>query len=88
MKYTAALVALAAAVMAAPNPTYGGEKKCTNEKPQVTCCDSKGGLLGIGGLLCNVELINLGDTCSGTVYCCDAGTQNGLVNVGLNCLKL
>ncbi|KAG5990485.1 hypothetical protein E4U52_004528 [Claviceps spartinae] len=82
MKYTAAIVALAATVIAIP--TGGGDNSysCNNDHPNYVCC--QGGLLG--GILCNINL--LGNNCGGGSYCCKSAPQTGLINIGLECIKL
>ncbi|KAG6001385.1 hypothetical protein E4U21_004406 [Claviceps maximensis] len=100
MKWTAAILALAATVIAVP--TGGSGNPCsTNGHNNYVCCGiddhstvNQGSLLGIlpiGNILkqlsCTVNV--LGKTCGDDSYCCsDSSVQNGLVNLGLNCLKL
>ncbi|KAK2595599.1 hypothetical protein QQS21_006646 [Conoideocrella luteorostrata] len=89
MKYINALIVLAAAAIAAPcapdnnhpPPPSNGGGKCNNNNPHYVCCN---GL--ISGLLCNLNLV--GESCSGGSYCCESAPQNGLINIGLNCLRL
>ncbi|CCE34646.1 hypothetical protein E4U22_005922 [Claviceps purpurea] len=83
MKYTAAIVALAATVIAIPTGGGGDSSgSCNNDHPNYVCC--QGGLLG--GILCNLNL--LGTNCGGGSYCCKSAPQTGLINIGLECIKL
>ncbi|KHN94781.1 uncharacterized protein MAM_07377 [Metarhizium album ARSEF 1941] len=83
MKYTTAVLSLAALAIAAPSEIKRTDEACNN-KPVIACCPA--GLLG--GILCNV--LAIGNTCSGQSYCCDNGSSvGGLVNVNaLNCVKV
>ncbi|OAQ61597.1 fungal hydrophobin domain-containing protein [Pochonia chlamydosporia 170] len=95
MKVTTTLIALAAAAMAAPTPDgwsdgwdgddgSGISDICNNNRPYMVCCDAPTGVLT--NLLCNLAV--LGDTCSSSTFCCSAPPQNGLVNIGLNCVRV
>ncbi|KAK2595652.1 hypothetical protein QQS21_006623 [Conoideocrella luteorostrata] len=81
MKYAVALVALAASVMAVPTNGGNDAGQCNNNNPHYVCCN---GL--IAGLLCNINL--LGNSCGGGSYCCKSAPQAGLINIGLDCVKL
>ncbi|KAG5938810.1 hypothetical protein E4U59_003562 [Claviceps monticola] len=84
MKYTAAIVALAATVIAIPTGGGGDSSgSCNNDHPNSVCCQSSGLL---GGLFCGLKL--LGSDCSGGSYCCKSAPQTGLINLGLECIKL
>ncbi|KAL6814944.1 hypothetical protein V8C43DRAFT_306402 [Trichoderma afarasin] len=93
MKYTTALLALAATAIAMPTTggnkgngggkdNNGGESTCNTNQVAV-CCN---GLLG--GILCNIGI--LGNSCSSGSYCCDSSAeQGGLINLNLlNCVAL
>ncbi|OAQ62798.1 fungal hydrophobin domain-containing protein [Pochonia chlamydosporia 170] len=83
MKFTTAVLALAATAVAVPTGDHGGNNppsQCNNNGNYV-CCN---GLLG--GLLCIVDV--LGNSCSGGSYCCKSAPQGGLINIGLDCLKI
>ncbi|KAL6802697.1 hypothetical protein GGI42DRAFT_324983 [Trichoderma sp. SZMC 28013] len=96
MKYTTALLALAATAIAVPttggnkgngsgkdnNGGNGGDSTCNTNQVAV-CCN---GLLG--GILCNIGI--LGNSCSSGSYCCDSSAeQGGLINLNLlNCVAL
>ncbi|KAG5972499.1 hypothetical protein E4U58_006501 [Claviceps cyperi] len=82
MKYTAAIVALATTVIAIPTGGGDNSNSCNNDHPNYVCC--QGGLLG--GILCNLNL--LGNNCGGGSYCCKSAPQTGLINIGLECIKL
>nr|POE90004.1 hypothetical protein CFP56_20471 [Quercus suber] len=64
-------------VTATATPTSAPVNQC-KAGTQPSCC--KGGLLGLDCLL-----IVGGDTCDGTVACCNT-TQEGLINVDLSCI--
>ncbi|KAG6267154.1 hypothetical protein E4U49_008339 [Claviceps purpurea] len=81
MKYTAAIVALAATVIAIPTGGGGDSSgSCNNNHPNYVCCQ------GLLDLLCNISII--GTNCAGGSYCCKAAPQNGLINIGAECIKL
>ncbi|KAI1136784.1 hypothetical protein F5Y05DRAFT_104256 [Hypoxylon sp. FL0543] len=90
MQFTAitTLFALAAVAIAAPteiqartgNPPTG--ISCPNEQPNQVCCS------GTLGLNCVIPLV--GETCSGSSFCCNNNVinpQGGLINVNLNLLN-
>ncbi|QPG95159.1 hypothetical protein C2857_007746 [Epichloe festucae Fl1] len=81
MKYATVIAALAAAAIAAPTNGGGSSDQCNN-KPNTVCCT---GLLGLVPLC---ALAVLGQTCSGSSYCCQSAPQNGIINIGLECVKL
>ncbi|GAB0132800.1 hypothetical protein EsDP_00001226 [Epichloe bromicola] len=80
MKYATAIAALAATAIAAPTNGGGSAGQCNN-KPHSVCCNSVLGLLS-----CTLNI--LGQTCSGNSYCCKSAPQNGLINIGLECVKI
>ncbi|UNI23121.1 hypothetical protein JDV02_008959 [Purpureocillium takamizusanense] len=80
MKYTAALLALVATVVAAPADIESRNSgSCDNNQTQV-CCNV--------GLTCFAQII--GDSCTGSTYCCETGAPAGtLLNISaLNCIQL
>ncbi|TWU75975.1 hypothetical protein ED733_006848 [Metarhizium rileyi] len=84
MKFTTAILALAATAVAVPTNGGGGGGGgvCnTNSHPNQVCCS--GGLLNI---LC---FLQLGGSCTNDSYCCkSAPSSGGLINIGLECIKL
>ncbi|KAG6009760.1 hypothetical protein E4U43_008680 [Claviceps pusilla] len=85
MKCAAVVLALAATALAVP--TGSSDTVCSNDSSHTNlyCCNS--GIPILGQLLCNINLG--GTTCGGSAWCCTSSTaQNGLINVGLNCIQL
>ncbi|KHN94580.1 uncharacterized protein MAM_07635 [Metarhizium album ARSEF 1941] len=92
MKFTAAILALAATAVAVPTGHYGepgghgqgqghGGVCNNNDRSNKVCCSGI-----IAGVLCNIDIV--GGNCNGGSYCCKSAPQGGLINIGLDCLKL
>ncbi|KAF4547248.1 Hydrophobin-like protein 4 [Elsinoe fawcettii] len=95
---TTLLLALAASTIASPvdlekrtdknTPTNEVANKCSaNQK--ISCCNSKGGLLGLNCVSLPILAIPIGQQCSGdnVVACCNTN-QVGLINLNLACLPI
>ncbi|KAK2595800.1 hypothetical protein QQS21_006563 [Conoideocrella luteorostrata] len=80
MKFTTALIALATAAVAVPNG--GSPGQCNSDHPYQVCCNT--GVLGL--VLCNLSVS--GSVCDSGSYCCSSAPQNGLINLGLECVKI
>ncbi|EXU95292.1 hydrophobin-like protein [Metarhizium robertsii] len=83
MKYMTAVLALGAVAVAAPAEVEKRQNTCPNTAVNV-CCNTVAGI----NLLC--QTIQVGQSCSGTSYCCENGASTGgLINLNLaNCVKI
>ncbi|KAG8410655.1 hypothetical protein J3459_016998 [Metarhizium acridum] len=93
MKFTSAILALAAAVMAAPydNPPPppsqapapapgAGSGQCNNNQ-HLTCCSK------VSDFFCQIDFLGV---CAGGSYCCKASPKTGIsiININADCFRL
>ncbi|KAF4548263.1 Hydrophobin-like protein 2 [Elsinoe fawcettii] len=97
MQFTNILaLALATVALASPvekrtdkdTPTNEVANQC-NANQKLTCCNGRGGLLGLNCISLGLLTIPIGQTCSAdnVVACCDVN-QFGLINLNLACLPI
>ncbi|KAK4120604.1 hypothetical protein N657DRAFT_648762 [Parathielavia appendiculata] len=84
--FTVLALAMTATALPAADVAARTDSGSCNNNQKAICCN--GGL--IGGILCSVQILAIGDICSGETFCCSNDVkQGGLLNINLlNCAKL